>query len=93
MDQWWYLTLEHGQHVSLYSFRSLQVLAERFKLHLTSDGVDMHLLSVTPISDALFKTIARDRRTAWLWRRFKIRKLRPPSRLMPDFRAVTGWKV
>ena len=93
LANWWYLTLEHGQHVSLYSLKSLQLLAERFGLHLTSDGVDTHLLAVKPVSERLFKTIARDSKATWVLRRLKVRKLRPPSRLLPDFRAVTGWDV
>lgn len=78
LANWWYLTLEHGQHVSL------QILAERFGLQLTSDGADTHLLEVKPISERLFKTITRDSKAAWLWRRLKVRNLRPPSRLFPD---------
>lgn len=93
LDDWWYLTLEHGQHVSFYSLKSLQVLAEKFGLHLTSDGGDTHLLSPKQVPDRLFKTITRDGRAAWLWRRLKVRKLRPRSRLISDFRAVTGWNV
>jgi len=55
--------------------------------------VDTHLLAVKPVSERLFKTIARDSKAALIWRRLKVRKLRPPSRLLPDFRAVTGWDV
>lgn len=93
LTNWWYLTLEHGEHVSLYSLKSLQLLAERFDLHLASDGVDTHLLAVKPVSESPFKTIARDSRAALIWQRLKVRKLSPPFRLLPDFRAVTGWDV
>jgi 2-polyprenyl-3-methyl-5-hydroxy-6-metoxy-1,4-benzoquinol methylase len=93
LASWWYLTLEHGQHISLYSLKSLQILAERFGLHLTSDGASTHLLTTSPMSEKLFKMIVHDGKAAWLWRRFKVRGLRPKSRLMSDFQAVTGWDI
>ena len=93
LANWWYLTLEHGQHVSLYSVKSLQVLAERFGLQLTTSGTDTHLLSKTVIPHRLFDTIVRDRNAALLWRRWKVRTMRPHSKLLSDFRTVTGWTV
>lgn len=56
---WWYYGLEHGQHVSFYSMRSLQRLAERFSLHLCSDGATRHLLTERRIPPLLFRAVSR----------------------------------
>lgn len=44
-EDWKYYGFHHGQHVSLFSTRSLEYLAEKFKLHLYTDGNGLHLLS------------------------------------------------
>ena len=91
--EWWYLALEHGQHIAIYSLRTLKFIADHFGVHLTSDGVGTHLFSTHPVSDRLFRVIARDGRLARTVRRLGRRKLRKHSLLMSDFRAVTGWDV
>ena len=93
LENWWYLTLEHGQHVALYSVEALKVVASKFDLYLVSNGADTHLLSSTPFSERMFRTIARDGRAAGILRRLKRRRLKSQSLLMKDFRAVTGWNV
>jgi 2-polyprenyl-3-methyl-5-hydroxy-6-metoxy-1,4-benzoquinol methylase len=93
-NDWWYLSLEHGQHVSIYSIQSLNVIAERFGLHLSTDGTGTHLLSHRPYSNVLFKTVTRRRRAAATVLRLIARhKLRARSLLTEDVRAVTGWKL
>lgn len=93
LKDWWYLTPEHGQHISIYSEKTLQFIAGMFDLHLTTDGADKHLLSRKPFSSRTFKLVVRGRRAADVMRRIRRRKLRTHSLLMPDFRAVTGWDV
>jgi hypothetical protein len=44
LADWWYFTPETGQHVSLYTSRALQVLAEQFGMHLLSFH-DLHLFT------------------------------------------------
>ena len=90
---WWYLTPEHGQHIAIYSLPALRVIAERFGRHLATDGSALHLLSDRPVSERVFRLIAQDGRASKVIRSLGRRKLRTPSRLTSDFRAVTGWKV
>lgn len=56
-DAWWYFTPDTGQHVSLYSRESLQFIARRFGVHLSTNGVSLHILSQRripgPIMNAL----------------------------------------
>lgn len=40
--EWWYYGLEHGQHVSLYSMKSLEFIAKKFNFNLYTNGSDLH---------------------------------------------------
>jgi methyltransferase family protein len=55
IGSWWYYVLEHGQHISFYTVRSLQILAEKFQLRLYTNRESLHLLSRTKISSAAFR--------------------------------------
>ena len=61
---WWYFSPEHGQHIAFYSVPALRFIASKFGLHLSTDGTALHLLSQKPVSDRVFKAIARDRRAS-----------------------------
>jgi hypothetical protein len=91
--QWWYFSPETGQHVSFYSIRALRFISKTFNLNYTTDGSSLHLLSEKPVSERIFKAIARDRWVARAIRKLGRRKLRSGSLLMHDFRTVTGWKI
>lgn len=58
LGQWWYYGPEHGQHVSFFSRRSLEKVAEIFNLHLYSDGMNIHLLSPKEIPSWWFRTLS-----------------------------------
>jgi len=32
-DDWWYYAFEHGQHISFYSLKTLNILAKKFGLN------------------------------------------------------------
>lgn len=83
--EWWYYGLEHGQHVVLYTARSLALIAERFDLNLYSKGNDLHLLTKKSISPLLFKAVASRRLGGWLDLFHKRHSL-----LEADFMKVTG---
>jgi hypothetical protein len=54
-DDWWYYGLDHGQHVSFYTTRSLILLAEQFGLRLYSNGKSLHLLTEKKLPPFLFR--------------------------------------
>jgi hypothetical protein len=58
-DEWWYYALETGQHVSLYSLKTIQVLAKRFDLKLYSANTHMHLLTTKHIPNIVYKIISK----------------------------------
>jgi hypothetical protein len=84
-DEWWYYGPEHGQHVSFYTKRSLEVIAARYDLHLASNGKSMHLLSDRKVSPVLFYLLARYRAAAMLNPLLSGRSLLPD-----DFAAVSS---
>ena len=53
--RWDYLGFEHGQHVSFYTFRTLQELASAHGLFLCSNFWNFHLFSKTPVSPRMFR--------------------------------------
>lgn len=55
--EWWYFGPEHGQHISFYTLKALQELAEAFHLNLLSNGAHLHLLSAEKQSPALFRLL------------------------------------
>ena len=44
-DKWWYYTPHEGQHISIFTRKSLEILASRHNLKLYSDGRSLHLLT------------------------------------------------
>ena len=72
-NQWSYYALETGQHVSFYSIRSLQIIAEKFKLRLHTSGGYLHLLTKEKIPPLMFRVLTN--RIMWrLLRRFHARQ-------------------
>jgi hypothetical protein len=58
-SDWWYYSLESGQHISFYSTKTLKHLADKFSLHLNSDNKAFHMMSKEKHSDLLFKVIIK----------------------------------
>jgi methyltransferase family protein len=83
--QWWYYALESGQHVSIYSRRSLAYIASRSGLHLTSHG-SVHLMSQKPVHPRVFRFMLSSR-----WAERVLRRRAPRRGLIPsDFKQITG---
>lgn len=60
--QWWYYCLEHGQHISIFSKKSLEFIADKNGYNFISDGQGLHMFSKNKISSKIFllaKIIAR----------------------------------
>ena len=47
---WWYYGHEHGQHVSFWTYDSLNRLAEKFNMYFYSDKKQYHVISAKKIS-------------------------------------------
>jgi hypothetical protein len=59
--EWWYYCLEHGQHISLYSKQTLELIAKQKRLYFVTNGRNLHVFSKSPISAKIlrFADIAR----------------------------------
>jgi hypothetical protein len=63
--EWWYYTPETGQHISFYTEAALRVIAERLRMHLATNGENLHVLSPTPISNRLLRILSSRRGRSW----------------------------
>ena len=52
--EWNYYCLEHGQHVSIFSRKSLEYIAEKYNYHFVSNGLNIHVFSKKRISSKIF---------------------------------------
>jgi 2-polyprenyl-3-methyl-5-hydroxy-6-metoxy-1,4-benzoquinol methylase len=82
--EWWYYGLEHGQHISFYTLKSLEEMAKKLGLNLYSNGSSIHLLTANEISP-IFKIISK----------YSVAKLvswgiKRKSLLQQDYLQVTG---
>lgn len=57
--EWWYYGLEHGQHVSFYSEKTLQTIANKLDLHYYPINHDVHLFSPRKINNILLYVIKK----------------------------------
>ncbi len=53
-DQWWYYCLEHGQHISIFSKKSLEFIAQKNNVNFISDGKSLHIFSKKNVSKRIF---------------------------------------
>lgn len=86
--QWSYYGLDHGQHVSFFTRRSLEILAGRFGLRLYSDGKFRHLLTARKLSPLGFRLLST----------YKVAALLSPftgrgSLTAADYQKITGNKL
>ncbi len=72
LTDWWYFAPEHGQHISFFTHKALQLIAEKNRRYFYTSA-NLHLFSTKPINDWLFKRATRTRNAQWLglWRRRK----------------------
>ena len=61
LENWWYLTEETGQHIALFSLKSLQKLSNRFSLNLYTNGADLHLLTMKDLPSKVFQNSIKER--------------------------------
>lgn len=77
-NKWWYYGLEHGQHISFYSLKTLQWISSHFNLRLYSNGNYLHLLTDRKISPFYFRVLTRlynKRPFYWVTKRMKSKTL------------------
>lgn len=58
-SSWEYYGIEHGQHISFYSTKTLRYIAEKYKLNYYTNNDNLHLLTKKKINKYLFKVILK----------------------------------
>ncbi|WP_265236569.1 glycosyltransferase [Lyngbya sp. CCAP 1446/10] len=58
-DEWWYYVLHEGQHIAIYTAKSLAIIAAKFNLNLYSNGSSLHLLTEKELPDNVFEQLAK----------------------------------
>lgn len=56
-DDWEYYGLNHGQHVSFYSLKTLNYIAKKHNVNVYSDGVNLHLFTKKKIPNWFFELL------------------------------------
>jgi hypothetical protein len=86
LNDWWYFCLDHGQHISFFSHRSLQHLADRFALHYYNFG-NRHLFTRNKTSCMAWRfKLATHPRVSRLLETFSRKK----SLTSSDYKKITG---
>lgn len=92
LDSWWYYGLEHGQHVALYTKKSLSILAERNRMYFSSNGNSLHLFSRKPVPPAVFSLVTRY--SLGIIASVPLLLLRRKRSLtLPDYEKITGRRL
>lgn len=89
--EWWYFTPETGQHISLYSERSLQLIAEKFNTKYYKINNSLHLFSDKNIDVNKVEQIENNKLSRWLYYKFNYKQR--TSLLATDFNHMLGRKV
>lgn len=87
---WWYFALDTGQHVSIYSRKSLEFIARKFNVQLSSNGISLHVFSSRTISKIILKALSFQPFAATL---SGILNARRKSLLEDDYYQLTGRKL
>jgi len=92
LESWWYYSLDHGQHVALYTLQSLKVLAQKLNLNLYSNQHSFHLLTDKKLSQTAFRFISRGMVLRLV--NFMLRKRLAHRSLLPsDYMELTGKSI
>jgi hypothetical protein len=83
IEEWDYLGIEHGQHISLYTIKSLQKIADQLQLNLYTDEVMIHLLTKKKLNNFIFHNLIRFHRCLYplIARQFKSKTMSDHLRL------------
>lgn len=98
VENWWYLSIETGQHIAFYSLKTLEFIAKENNKNLYSNGRNLHIFSKEKLSDAkiqelFFPTLVKQSLLERLLARIqKIRSTQKPivreSYLQADYKRI-----
>jgi len=87
---WWYFAPDTGQHIALYTRESLEFIAKKFNVRLSSNGISLHALSPRSIPNVILKTLSF---SPFTWTLSRLLNIRRRSLLGHDYFRLTGRKL
>ena len=85
VNDWWYYSPNTGQHISFYTVKAMQVIAERFGRHYEHNGT-LHFFTSKPMSRIKMKVACK-------YAFFVNRLYRRKSLIADDYEKITGSKL
>jgi len=58
-DEWWYFSMEHGQHIGFFQEKTFEYLAGKFNLYFYTNGQNLHLLTEKRLPPSAFKWMSK----------------------------------
>ncbi|WP_338043324.1 glycosyltransferase [Nodularia sphaerocarpa] len=58
-SEWWYYAPHEGQHISIYTIKSLSIIADKYNLNLYSNGTSLHLLTNKNLEPNVFNNLSQ----------------------------------
>jgi hypothetical protein len=86
-DEWWYYGLEHGQHISFYTKKTLGYIAAKYNLNFYSNSNDIHFLTKKRIDPYYMMLIFKKPK---MLSKLIDDTIMPKSLLQSDFNKITG---
>lgn len=83
-EEWGYYGLNHGQHISFYSIKTLQYIAQQYNLNLYTNGTTLHLLTEKKLNNFLFRILLKMNRLGI----FYVLKRNLSSKTMSDWELL-----
>jgi len=71
LDDWWYFAPETGQHVALYTRKTLEFIAKKYQLNLYSNNTSIHLLTDKTLDDDCFNKKPNAKKSPYLIRIYR----------------------
>lgn len=87
-NKWWYYGFEHGQHISFYTQKSLEIIAKSHNLYFISYG-NIHCMSEQKINPFLFAWIIRLSHKGL----FSLAKRKLKSKTINDSQILSGERL
>jgi hypothetical protein len=95
-DDWWYFSLETGQHISFYTKESLEYIAKQFDKFYYTDGKWQHLFTKTQLSENPFEALSAKKREHFFIRKMRkfLRRYDERKNLLPKKESLleADWK-
>ncbi len=58
-NDWWYFSLDGGQHIAFHTFKSLSIIAKRNQLNFYSNGKSVHLFTEKKLNPFIFNLLIK----------------------------------